>query len=315
MFLSDVHSLHKAQLRDRNLLLGIADTIGISENERNLVVGADCWPPSDGFKFTIHPTRIRETLDREPIGIFNEPPFSHGGPNTRPLPTEPTPLVAFSKPVTHAIPDPVPTRLGRIPMPAPASRRPHAPIRHTLDAQKLLDLASSTFQANSITVPVESTNHLRMNCSSLGWEPQIAYRSAAVLPTVANSSSAPKGLAQNALRIAPKHSEIDFHDAPRPKDTLVMALAYRLFVMPALEPFPDDKTPSAVSGSSANPSIPPSPPSTLLVTPIQIKRYLPSIPWRSRLWNEFESFMVTHDGMGGSGRMRWLKGRIEKMFE
>ncbi|KAG9050606.1 hypothetical protein FS837_004131 [Tulasnella sp. UAMH 9824] len=51
------------------------------------------------------------------------------------------------------------------------------------------------------------------------------------------------------------------------------------------------------------------------ITPQVVLRYLPSKAWRGAFLQEFDELMVNHDGIGASGRQRFLKERIELMFK
>ncbi|KAG8923893.1 hypothetical protein FRC01_012199 [Tulasnella sp. 417] len=62
-------------------------------------------------------------------------------------------------------------------------------------------------------------------------------------------------------------------------------------------------------------SISPAPCSLPLISPQVILWYLPTHPWTRAFMDEFDSLMITHDGIGASGEHSILKKRLESMFE
>ncbi|KAG8917474.1 hypothetical protein FRC01_002432 [Tulasnella sp. 417] len=62
-------------------------------------------------------------------------------------------------------------------------------------------------------------------------------------------------------------------------------------------------------------SISPAPCSLPLISPQVILWYLPTQPWTRAFMDEFDSLMITHDGIGASGEHSILKKRLDLMFE
>ncbi|KAG8900549.1 hypothetical protein FRC01_010098, partial [Tulasnella sp. 417] len=66
---------------------------------------------------------------------------------------------------------------------------------------------------------------------------------------------------------------------------------------------------SQFSSISPSPRIPP------LISPQVVLCYLPTQPWARAFLHEFDSLMITHDGIGASGEHSILRRRLELMFE
>ncbi|KAG9050604.1 hypothetical protein FS837_004129 [Tulasnella sp. UAMH 9824] len=67
--------------------------------------------------------------------------------------------------------------------------------------------------------------------------------------------------------------------------------------------------------ASPSSSISPSPVILPLITPQVVLWNLPTQPWSKAFLHEFDTLMITHDGIGASGMHSILKKRIERMIE
>ncbi|KAG8904071.1 hypothetical protein FRC00_014271, partial [Tulasnella sp. 408] len=140
-----------------------------------------------------------------------------------------------------------------------AHRPPYSSLGSTM-ARTAVDLASRVFQANSVLVPTEFEGALRLWCSAMGWEPRAVNECAVpassfmIAPASdvggldsGNESSSRAGSAasgggrdsrskrRDIIPIVAPYSELDYHEAQRPKDMLAIGIAFQLFVGPATQ--------------------------------------------------------------------------------
>ncbi|KAG8973449.1 hypothetical protein FRB90_009927, partial [Tulasnella sp. 427] len=389
---SDVQSVHNEQIRHQLLLEAITQLLGVPEDEIQLIMNAPTYPPRPDYPgLSIDAKRLRSKLglDGVSIGTISSNGASNNANASSSIPRSgalaitdlfalaaagktahlPQAIVTFSR-----APPQIPSTTGGTTGTgtAPAPRRGQIPFA-------MVDLATRVFQANSIVVSHHVLGQLRLWQSVLGWEPRAANESA-VPPVSAAAAGAgasegegvdtedddvegerrAKGRSgkpdvgenNNAMLVTAPPSEIEYHDQARPRDLSVTALAYEVFVKPALVAAQQQHQQHvSVSGTNNTSTVSPSLPYSFsalglgtssplaatfgqsprsssaassavsagsalpLVTPQVVLRYLPSKAWRVAFMHEFDELMVTHDGVGISGGHSVLKKRIEMMFE
>ncbi|KAG8950140.1 hypothetical protein FRC04_007995 [Tulasnella sp. 424] len=146
-----------------------------------------------------------------------------------------------------------------------AHRPPYSSLGTTM-ARTAVDLASRVFQANSVLIPTEFEGALRLWCGAMGWEPRAVNECAVPASSfmitpgsdVGGAESGGEGSSRagsvvsvgggrdqdrmdsrrkrkDIIPIVAPYSELDYHEAQRPKDMLAVGIAYHLFVGPATQ--------------------------------------------------------------------------------
>ncbi|KAG8913328.1 hypothetical protein FRC00_002606, partial [Tulasnella sp. 408] len=375
----DVQSGCNAQVQ-QHLLESLTALLGIPN--------ASIYPPRHGYAgptidvrsgqpvLGVESSNSGESTSQSKLAITN--PFALATGSDALLPPA---IITFSRPPPQ-IPNPPANIFNRGSFATTAQRNPIPPV--------MVDLATRVFQANSVVVSHHALAQLQVWQKVLGWEPGPASKgsipAASIKPAAAasavqegrggwSSSTAKPHKAGNIVLVTAPPSEIEYHDQPRPKDLSVLALAYEMFIMPAIaaqqqagrdpnnivsshildsvsalglssssastssshpnsfsgvdvslsNSFPALSlgSSSASTSSSQPPSSPalgvqrvasptssilPSPIILPLITPQVVLWNLPTQPWSRAFLHEFDTLMITHDGIGASGMHRSTAG-------
>ncbi|KAG8892665.1 hypothetical protein FRC01_014040, partial [Tulasnella sp. 417] len=250
--------------RVRALVLGAHGEDPSSSSAANPVPG----PSNEGRRRPLDPAtqeRLRKMVHDGFLVAFSQPPSVGSPPPTIDRFGEPSSSSASSNARRPAPRSSLASSAAATPSAAAraflhtAHRPPYSSLGSTM-ARTAVDLASRVFQANSVLVPTEFEGALRLWCSAMGWEPRAVNECAVPSSSFmiasgsdvggvesGNESSSRAGSAvsgggrdsrakrRDIIPIVAPYSELDYHEAQRPKDMLAIGIAFQLFVGPATQ--------------------------------------------------------------------------------
>ncbi|KAG8906973.1 hypothetical protein FRB99_005615 [Tulasnella sp. 403] len=211
----DVQSVHNAQISQSHLIAAIFDFLGVSEDEREFIMNAQSYPPSNDFTLGVNVRNLRKlflqgpsTTDEDdgpavrPTGPNNITAGSGPGGNSRKRKhlaggsvapgvgqLAEGAFIAFAQPPSQIAPLDLPNRFGHAPSPVTSARKHQSTVAGRTSAtdagsirmamaRTALDLATQIFQANSTVVAAGVASAFRLWCEDMGWEPKAIHTSA-----------------------------------------------------------------------------------------------------------------------------------------